>query len=176
MPSLRRLIDLPSVRDTPPDVLRWLRLVSPDLECYYWSGGVWWIGEVRPNTPRVHEARRLLIRYKAEGASLRRWVRAHLMAQGFSVLRMVSREPTSELALELGRLLWLSERELERDYQQQEAVADKSASRAQSKDWLRDYLEYQGRDTDRVLFRDRRSVTIDTPLSACRPALAAPAA
>lgn len=60
---MHHLLDVPSSRTTPPDILARLRLIDRDAECFYAGNGVWWLGVVKtPNKFRRATASRIIRR------------------------------------------------------------------------------------------------------------------
>jgi hypothetical protein len=56
---LAPLVDLPSLRRPPPDILRRLRAIRPNAEVL-WAQGRWMLGEVRPNEEKRRRAARMV--------------------------------------------------------------------------------------------------------------------
>lgn len=60
---MHHLLDVPSYRTTPPDILARLQVVDRNAELFYAGNGIWWLGVVKtPNKFRRGTAQRLIRR------------------------------------------------------------------------------------------------------------------
>ena len=85
---MERLIDIPVERETPEDILERLRSIDPGCELFYAGDGWWWLGVVKPDSPRRVAAKlQLLVWEKMSGAQPPWPVKriALLKAQGFGL-------------------------------------------------------------------------------------------
>lgn len=84
-----RFVDVPVLRETPPDLLRRLRELDARAECVYLGTGRWWVGRVKPNSPRRADGRQLALRVmEGDGFGGNRMAERRqglLMAQGFGL-------------------------------------------------------------------------------------------
>jgi hypothetical protein len=145
-----RLIDVPASRDPSPDVLRRLRGIDPQAEVIYIGGGRWWLGRVKPNSPRRAVGRRMALAiregdgfpWESQGAS--RWPelrQALLMAQGFGLLAEVSvqGEPDGALVAALERAVSERRQPVEPDpeeLERQAAAAERRTRERELLSWL----------------------------------------
>ncbi len=64
--SPKRLIDIPEFREPSPNLLRQLRALDHRAEVVYAGQGVWYVGRVKPESPRRILARREILSLRVE--------------------------------------------------------------------------------------------------------------
>lgn len=143
------------LRETPPDVLRWLRLISPKLDCYYLGEGRWGIVELQDDTLR----RRIGEKMQAEARTPSQRLVADLMADGFSLLMVVEGpEPTSAIVPRLRGILAASEKDVDLALEDATLVSEGEGRRLHQQAFLDDYKHYEVlRHRYPFVFRGRRS-------------------
>lgn len=102
-----RLIDMPTVRDPSPELLRRLRALDARAEVVYVGEGRWWVGRVKPDSARRATGRRMALAIR-KGDGLygpSQWPQlrqALLMAQGFGLVvdKTIQGEPDAILVRE----------------------------------------------------------------------------
>jgi hypothetical protein len=151
-----RLIDVPATRDPSPELLRRLRAIDPQAEVIYIGNGRWWLGRVKPNSPRRAIGRRMALAirqgdgfpWEQDGTS--RWPelrQALLMAQGFGLLAEVNvqGEPDAALVATMERVL--TQRDTPTEPDPDEVAKTAAAAERQIRDrellhWLYDRSPY----------------------------------
>lgn len=82
-------MSVPVLRETSPDLLRRLRELDDRAECVYLGAGRWWIGRVKPDSPRRAQGRQLVDRVMTNdgfgGNRMAELRQGLLMAQGFGL-------------------------------------------------------------------------------------------
>lgn len=109
-----RLIDIPVLREPSADLLRRLRLLDDRAEVVYIGNGRWWVGRVKPNSPRRKHGRRQAFRARQSDGFRddNRWPvlrQGLLMAQGFGLVvnEFVQGEPDGFLVAEFEKALFV---------------------------------------------------------------------
>jgi hypothetical protein len=160
---MNRLIDVPSERETPEELLSDLRRINPAVELYYAGEGEWWVGEVKPNSERRRRGRIMAARALA-AQNWPAWRMGLLMAQGFGLVCKMTLHgyPDSRLVHEYRRKdwhwrQWRAQQEIE---EQVLAATEKTRNKEAAARLREDYLATEGRHIFKRYVRGNVSVSM----------------
>lgn len=109
-----RLINIPEEREPSPDLLRRLREFDPRAEVFYAGHGVWYVGRVKPNSPRRINARSEILSLRKDDGfpdedRMPEMRQAILKEQGFGVVvrEVIRGEPDDILVGEFAKAMFV---------------------------------------------------------------------
>ena len=157
---MERLIEVPTIREAPADLVRGLRLLDQQLELIYLGWCKWILGRVRPTDDSVRIANEMLRNYWALPPRARHTIRgirryrfAIACLQGFRpIAEYMLTEPDSRIARDFERSRWLLDHATDESVEES-FFADQEEKLAESKKEMGDeyrakqVLDYGLKDT-----------------------------
>ena len=149
-----RLIDIPESREPSPSLLLRLRQMDLRAEVVYVGNGVWWVGRVKPESPRRISARRQILSLREpdgfpDTERLPELRQARLQEQGFGLVvrKRIQGEPDDMLVAEFRKAMYV-ERGGEIDNDEKKLARARIGRQRDTAQWERD-------KTHELFFRGR---------------------
>lgn len=162
---MRPLIEHPTLRTPPSDLVARLREIDPTAELVYVGAGHWALGSVQPNSDREQRARQTLgfyLHLPAEFHSPGPVIYARMRMQGFRHIALYSEDDLTNgrLLLDFRERDWNYRNRAEAAYRERIAAADREEPGNVEKriETMLDYLYSEGPSIYRHTFQGRRSV------------------
>lgn len=162
-------LDMPSVLQAPPDIVRRLRAIRENAAVLHDGGrGMWMLGEIRPNEAKRKAARKTIERFylnRAEAESTEAWQSreqqvflrdAQLLYQGFAWIHDYYDPLDDFIVQDYQRRVWKEDVGLlDLEWREKMAESDNSNSLLRKVSLLRDKAATEGRDHFRRIMLKR---------------------
>jgi hypothetical protein len=171
----RPLVEWSAIYDAPPELLRRLRAIRPNVELLYQGEGRWMLGEVRWNWEKYRRGVAIIAQFlhnrHKEGVAVlsdprhRRFLEEGLLLmQGFTWIRDYEGPPDGRIEIDYARMCWKEDHGLlDADFRQMLKESDSATSLLRRQKIMQDRLHSEGKSDWAIINKHRKSVTLSVP-------------